>query len=53
MSKQSSEDSGKQEAAGEKFNRGSTLSVFHSDRTEDFMALFFALAVALGVYLAF
>jgi len=32
------------------FDRGSTLSIFGSDRMEDFMALLFALALALWVY---
>ncbi len=35
------------------FDRGSALSIFGSDRREDFMALFFALAIALGVYIAY
>ncbi|MDH3527162.1 MAG: hypothetical protein OEN52_02295 [Gammaproteobacteria bacterium] len=34
-----------------KFDRGSALSIFGSDRKEDFMALGFALAIALGVYI--
>ncbi len=51
MSEQNSQDSGQQEEAGAGFDRGSALSIFHSDRHEDFMALFFALAIALGVYL--
>ncbi|MDH3871031.1 MAG: hypothetical protein OEU44_02325 [Gammaproteobacteria bacterium] len=34
-----------------KFDRGSALSIFGSDRREDFMALVFALAIALGVYI--
>ena len=34
-----------------KFNRGSALSIFGSDRREDFMALMFALLIALSVYL--
>jgi len=34
-----------------KFDRGSALSLFGSDRREDFMALIFALAIALGVYI--
>lgn len=34
-----------------KFDRGSALSIFGSDRKEDFMALIFALAIALYVYL--
>ena len=36
---------------GFKYHRGSALSIFKSDRHEDFMALFFAAAIALGVYL--
>jgi len=33
-----------------KFDRGSALSIFGSDRREDLMALIFALAIAAGVY---
>ncbi len=33
-----------------KFDRGSVLSIFGSDRKEDFMALVFALAIAFAVY---
>lgn len=33
-----------------KFNRGSALSIFGSDRREDFMALICALVIAFGVY---
>lgn len=36
-----------------KFDRGSALSIFGSDRREDFMALAFALIIAFGVYLAY
>lgn len=32
------------------FDRGSALSIFGSDRKEDFMALIFALIIAFGVY---
>jgi len=39
-----------QEEAGAKFHRGSALSLFKSDRAEDLLALFFALLIALGVY---
>jgi len=39
-----------QEEAGAKFHRGSALSLFHSDRTEDLIALLCAAAIALGVY---
>ena len=35
------------------FDRGSALSIFGSDRREDFMALAFALIIAFGVYLAY
>ncbi|MEN8132956.1 MAG: hypothetical protein ABFS45_22820 [Pseudomonadota bacterium] len=33
-----------------KFQRGSALSIFGSDRREDFMALVCALIIAIGVY---
>ncbi len=46
-----SQDIDLQEEAGAKFHRGSTLSIFGSDRNEDFIALLFALIVALGVYI--
>ncbi len=35
----------------EKFDRGSALSIFKSDRHEDFVALAIALIIALLVYL--
>ena len=35
------------------FDRGSVLSIFNSDRREDFMALILALVIALFVYLAY
>ena len=50
-SEHDSQDIDLQEEAGAKFHRGSALSIFHSDRREDFMALFFAMLIALGVYL--
>ncbi len=34
-----------------KFDRGSSLSIFGSDRREDFMALVFALVIAFAVYI--
>lgn len=34
-----------------KYDRGSALSIFGSDRKEDLMALIFALAIAFGVYI--
>jgi len=36
-----------------KFDRGTALSLFGSDRREDFMALICALAIALGVYISY
>ncbi len=45
-----SQDTDPQEDAGTSFDRGSTLSIFQSDRAEDFLALAFALAIAAGVY---
>jgi len=33
------------------FDRGSALSIFGSDRKEDFMALAISLVIALAVYL--
>ena len=35
------------------FDKGSALSIFGSDRKEDFMALAFALIIAFSVYLAY
>ena len=46
-----SQDIDLQEEAGAKFHRGSALSIFMSDRHEDFIALVCAMAVALGVYI--
>lgn len=37
--------------AEDKFDRGSALTVFRSDRHEDFMALVLSLLIALLVYL--
>jgi len=34
----------------ESYDRGSALSIFNSDRKEDFMALAFALAIAFAVF---
>jgi hypothetical protein len=51
MSEHDSQDIDLQEEAGAKFHRGSALSIFMSDRHEDFIALVCALAVALGVYI--
>ncbi len=49
--KHDSQDIDLQEEAGAKFHRGSALSVFHSDRAEDFIALLAAMLIALGVYI--
>jgi len=35
------------------FDRGSTLSVFASDRKEDFLALLLSLVIAFGVYVSY
>ena len=35
------------------FDRGSSLSIFGSDRKEDFMALVFALVIAFTVYFVY
>ncbi|MDH3920810.1 MAG: hypothetical protein OEU25_21825 [Rhodospirillales bacterium] len=51
MTSKDSQDIDLQEEAGAKFHRGSALSIFASDRREDFMALLFAMLIALGVYL--
>jgi len=45
-----SQDIDLQKEAGAQFHRGSALSIFQSDRKEDFIALLCALAIALGVY---
>lgn len=36
-----------------KFDRGSALSIFGSDRKEDLMALLFALILAFSVYILY
>jgi hypothetical protein len=36
-----------------KYDRGSALSIFGSDRKEDFMALVFALIIAFAVYVSY
>ena len=35
------------------FERGSALSIFGSDRKEDFMALLFALIIAFAIYVTY
>lgn len=37
----------------QEFDRGSALSIFGSDRREDFMALVFALIIAAAVYFTY
>jgi hypothetical protein len=37
----------------QKFDRGSALSIFNSDRKEDLMALIFALLIAFFVYILY
>lgn len=37
----------------ETFDRGSSLSIFGSDRREDFMALAISLVIALAVYVTY
>ncbi len=51
MTSKDSQNIDLQEEAGAKFHRGSALSIFASDRREDFMALLFAMLIALGVYI--
>ncbi|MDH5516304.1 MAG: hypothetical protein OEY36_00620 [Gammaproteobacteria bacterium] len=36
-----------------KFDRGSALSIFGSDRKEDFVALILALVIAFGVFVSY
>lgn len=45
-----SQDMDRKEETGTHFDRGSSLSIFHSDRTEDWIALVIALGIAAGVY---
>ena len=51
MSNHDSQDIDLQEEAGAKFHRGSALSIFGSDRREDFIALACSLLIAMGVYI--
>ena len=46
-----SQDIDLQQEAGAKFHRGSALSIFKSDRLEDFVALILAVAIAAAVYI--
>jgi hypothetical protein len=50
MTKHDSQDIDLQTEAGAKFHRGSALSIFGSDRREDFIALVCAMLIAFGVY---
>ncbi len=52
MTDQDSKNADLQETEeGMTFDRGSALSIFSSDRNEDFIALVIALLIALGVYI--
>jgi hypothetical protein len=53
MSEQNSQNIDLQQESGGKFHRGSALSIFASDRREDFIALLFALILTLGVYVTY
>ena len=48
-----SQDTSHHEDEDSVFDRGSSLSLFHSDRVEDGLALLFAAAVALFVYVTY
>ena len=50
MTDKHSQDIDLQKESGAKFHRGSALSIFASDRREDFVALALALLIALSVY---
>jgi len=50
---QEPQDTSHHEDEDSTFDRGSSLSLFHSDRLEDSLALLFALAVALFVYVTY
>ncbi|MBE9558347.1 MAG: hypothetical protein IMF08_15925 [Proteobacteria bacterium] len=50
MSEDNSQNIDLQTEGKAKFHRGSALSVFSSDRTEDLIALVCALLIAFGVY---
>ena len=51
MSENDSQNIDLQQEGKAKFHRGSALSIFKSDRREDFVALICALLIALGVYI--
>lgn len=51
MSENDSQNIDLQQEGKAKFHRGSALSIFGSDRREDFVALICALLIALGVYI--
>ncbi|MCW8836454.1 MAG: hypothetical protein OQJ99_08830 [Rhodospirillales bacterium] len=50
MTLKDSQDIDLQKEGKLKFHRGSALSIFASDRREDFIALVCSLLIALGVY---
>ena len=51
MSDPKSQDIDLQEEGPLKFHRGSALTIFGTDRREDFAALVLSISIALGVYL--
>lgn len=51
MTIKNSQDIDLQKEGKLKFHRGSALTIFTSDRTEDLVALIFSMAIAFGVYL--
>lgn len=50
MSGTNSQNIDVREEQGFRYHRGSALSIFASDRREDFVALAISLLIALGVY---
>lgn len=50
MSANKSENIDIRDEQGFRYHRGSALSIFASDRREDFVALAISLLIALGVY---
>jgi hypothetical protein len=51
MSDPKSQDIDLQDDGQLKFHRGSALTIFGTDRREDFAALLLSMLIALGVYL--
>lgn len=50
MADQNSQNIDARDEGGFKYHRGSALSIFKSDRREDFVALVCALLIAFGTY---